>query len=215
MPEADSLVDLGTGGGELLSSLSPLPRRTFATEGYLPNVRVARRRLQPLGVEVIQTHCDDNNMLPQRGALPFRDGCIDLVIDRHESFIAREVFRVLKPSGRFVTQQVGDSNFPELNEALGARKSPTHTEWNLQTATGQIEDAGLEVTDSRQARLEAWFSDVGAIVCYLKAIPWQLPGFSTEEYQERLRELDRTIRKNGPFRVTFPRFLVQASRPGV
>src|SRR5204863_4615766 len=42
-----SLLDMGTGGGEFLSSLHPLPKHTCATEGYVPNVSVARQRLEP------------------------------------------------------------------------------------------------------------------------------------------------------------------------
>lgn len=72
------MIDLGTGGGELLSHLAPLPPVTCATEGYVPNVPVAAKRLSALGVEVIQTYCDDNDTVPQRGSLPFRDSSIDL-----------------------------------------------------------------------------------------------------------------------------------------
>jgi len=213
LQSSDSLVDIGTGGGELLSSLHPLPPRTVATEGYRPNVAVARRRLGPLGVDVVQTYCDDNTRLPQRGALPFRDDSIGLVADRHESFIAKEVFRVLRPSGRFVTQQVGDSNFPELNRALGADEPPTSARWNLAAASEQLEAAGFTIADSRQARLEARFHDVGAVVSYLRAVPWQVPDFSVEGYRHRLLRLDAVIRRDGSFRVTFPRFLVQAVKP--
>ena len=211
LPKARSLLDLGTGGGELLSSLHPLPIHTFATEGYPPNVPVAKRRLQPLGIELVETFCDDNTMLPQRGALPFRDRSIDLVIDRHESFIATEVFRVLGRSGRFVTQQVGDSNYPELNAALGEPSGPGV--WNREEASRQIQEVGMEVTDSRQTRLEAWFTDVGAVVYYLRSVPWQVPGFSVEKYTDRLRQLDRSIREKGPLQVTYPRFLLQALKP--
>src|SRR5689334_7703210 len=49
---AQSLLDMGTGGGEFLSSLQPLPAHTCATEGYAPNIPVARQCLEPLGVKV-------------------------------------------------------------------------------------------------------------------------------------------------------------------
>jgi tRNA G46 methylase TrmB len=48
-----ALLDLGTGGGEFLATLAPLPPSTVATEGYPPNVDVARKRLALLGVEVV------------------------------------------------------------------------------------------------------------------------------------------------------------------
>jgi hypothetical protein len=67
---AESIIDLGTGGGEQLSSLGPLPRRAFDTEGYLPNLPVARRRLRRLRVELVRTYCEDNTSSTQRDALP-------------------------------------------------------------------------------------------------------------------------------------------------
>jgi SAM-dependent methyltransferase len=94
-----TFVDLGTGGGELLSSIAPLPTRTVATEGYPPNLPVARARLGPLGVQVVPIRSPDRIPLPDRFAT--------LVLSRHEEFDAREIFRVLRPGGTFLTQQVG------------------------------------------------------------------------------------------------------------
>lgn len=39
--------------------------------------------------------------------LPFKDSSFDVVANRHESFDVGEVYRVLRPGGYFVTQQVG------------------------------------------------------------------------------------------------------------
>ena len=44
-----SLLDMGTGGGEFLASFSGLPKNTIATEGHLPNVPIARKKLEPPG----------------------------------------------------------------------------------------------------------------------------------------------------------------------
>jgi hypothetical protein len=62
LPDTASLLDLGTGGGEFLSNLAPLPPRTAATEGYPPNLPLARHRLEPLGVEV--KPIGEDNLLP-------------------------------------------------------------------------------------------------------------------------------------------------------
>lgn len=119
LKQAGSLLDLGTGGGEFLTALKPLPKTTCVTEGYPPNARISKRRLRALGVEVVQTYCEDNEgTAPQRGALPFRTETFDVVMDRHEAYIAREVHRVLKPEGVFITQQVGDGNNAELHAFL-------------------------------------------------------------------------------------------------
>jgi hypothetical protein len=73
---AGSLLDMGTGGGEWLASLTPHPARTVATEGWPPNVPVAARRLRPAGIPVVQDEgaADNTAEDPGRGRLPFRAG---------------------------------------------------------------------------------------------------------------------------------------------
>src|SRR5712692_1038697 len=52
--ESPDLLDLDTGGGELLAGLAYRPQRTIATESYPPNVSVAARRLHPMNVQVVK-----------------------------------------------------------------------------------------------------------------------------------------------------------------
>ncbi len=111
MQHAESMVDMGTGGGEFLSMLQPFPSTIFATEGYAPNVPIARKKLEPLGVTVIEV-TDDT-------ALPFQDGQFNLIINQHESYAASEVKRILSPNGIFFTQQVGGLDCAELNDQFG------------------------------------------------------------------------------------------------
>ncbi|GAA3100923.1 class I SAM-dependent methyltransferase [Streptosporangium carneum] len=204
LPRAEALLDLGTGGGEFLASLAPLPPRTAATEGYEPNVPVARRRLEPLGVEVAEIGEDD--------VLPFPDGSFDLVVNRHESYDPREIWRVLAPGGVFVTQQVGGRDVEELNQALGA---PWHDyrDWDLASASPRIADAGLDVVWSAEAHVPAEFRDIGALVLFLRITPWQAPGFDVERYADRLRALHENMRRGRPLRARSHRFaLVARSR---
>lgn len=209
--KSESLLDLGTGGGEFLSSLAPLPKNTFCTEGYRQNVTVARYRLKPLGVEVVCNFCDDNNIPSQRGALCFRGESLDLIMDRHESFIASEVFRALRKGGIFLTQQVGTGNLIDLNELLGA--NVPDAEWNIKECVKQIEAVGLEIIEYADAKLKTTFKDVEAIACYLLSVPWQVPDFSVDRYLRALRKIHDSIEKNGPVEATSTRFFVSAKRP--
>ena len=67
--------------------------------------------------------------------------------------------------------------------------------------------------DAREAVPLTGFADVGAVVYYLKAIPWQIPDFSVDLYFDRLKELERRARTEGCIVVRGHRFLLDATKP--
>lgn len=206
IPLSRSLLDLGTGGGELLASLAPLPHETYATEGYRPNLRLARARLEPLGVQVL--------FADQGGPLPIPSHSIDLVADRHTGFSPAEVSRVLRPGGRFVTQQVGAANYGELNACFGVEPpAGLNDVLSAEALAHEVKTSGLEIVEKRDARLPDEFLDIAAVVYYLKAVPWQVPGFSVEAYRKQLRQIHSEIERGGRFRVTAHRILLVADKP--
>lgn len=214
----ESMLDLGTGGGEVLSQLAPLPALTVATEAYAPNALVAGRRLNPRGAHVIQVEGAPENYstldapLTDAPRLPIRDRAFDLVIDRHESYLAAEVFRVLRPGGTFLTQQCGGKNYGGLNDLLGLA-ALRFEGWDLSNAIRQLQAAGFDVLEAREQFTDAHFHDVGAIVYFLKAAPWQAPEFDVSKSQKRLAELHSQIRNDGPLTVQGHHFMIEARRP--
>ncbi len=200
-----SLLDQGTGGGELLASLMPLPPDTHATEAYSPNQIIAAERLTPLGVKV--------HPIQGKRTLPFSDNSFDLIINRHDSFDAEENFRLLKPGGYFITQQVGGLDNLELNQVLEDKLSFPFINWGLAAALTSLYEAGFEVERAEKAALLSTFKDIGAVAYYLKAIPWQVEGFSVKTHSKALAALHEIIERQGGFQVTTHRFLVIAQRP--
>ncbi|MGI8316288.1 class I SAM-dependent methyltransferase [Halobacillus mangrovi] len=201
MRNTESMLDMGTGGGEFLSRLRPLPDYTAATEGYEPNLPVARDCLEPLGVNVVQTKEDD--------ILPFEDNRFDLIVNKHESFDPSEVKRVLKPGGTFLTQQVGGLDCLQINEALHAEENE-YKDWNLTEAMNGLKAQDFKVITSREDYPVQRFFDIGALVYYLKAIPWQVPGFNLDDYQDALYSIYGMMKDRGYFEVRQHRFLIQA-----
>lgn len=201
-----SLLDLGTGGGELLASMAPLPPDTWVTENYPPNGPIARARLEPLGVRVVTDVLDD--------ALPFADGAFDLVIDRHESYDPTEVFRILKPGGRFITQQVGGRDCLQLNELLQDEVHFEFADWGPATALAGLATAGFQIAGWGEAWIDTRVADIGAVVYYLRAIPWQIEGFTVEGYRSRLLAMHRRIQRDGNLVLQSHRFLIEAIKPG-
>ena len=125
--------------------------------------------------------------------------------------MATEVYRVLKPQGVFITQQVGDGNNAELHDFLqGETRNTAQRSWDLKKAVVELKAADLNVEDQRAESTKSRFFDIGAVVYYLKAIPWEIPSFSTGRYSQKLRELDKMIRSEGFFEVSTTRFFVMA-----
>jgi len=201
---AHSLLDMGTGGGELLASLAPLPAETHATEAYPPNQPIAEARLSPLQVKLHRTKDDQ--------PLPFDDSTFDLVINRHDSYIPEELYRVLKPGGTFITQQVGGLDNLELNQVLQEKLSFPYDRWSMAAALTGLYRAGFSVERAEKAALKTTFMDIGAVVYYLKAIPWQVPEFNPDTHREKLIELHQIIERQGQFVTTAHRFLIIAHR---
>jgi SAM-dependent methyltransferase len=212
---ARTMLDMGTGGGEALSRLPVRAARTVAAEAWPPNVPVAGRRLLPLGIPVIQDEAARDNMdqngVHDGGRLPLRDGSLDLICNRHESFLALEVSRVLAPGGSFVTQQVDYHDNDDLAQILGIETPEAPDSW-IGLAERQVTEAGLVIEEAARAGQRTRFDDIAAVVFYLKAVSWSIPGYSLEKYRDRLRGLYEDA-SAWPVVTTGHRFLLVASKP--
>jgi SAM-dependent methyltransferase len=202
---ADSMLDLGTGGGEWLVSLPHRPRLTIATESWRPNVDVARNRLAPLGVEVVEVDgCPDNDDQGPQGAngprLPFDDHVFELVTARHEAFVAQEVARLVAGGGHFATEQLGVDGHRGFRELFGAALRFSVSPF-LELIIRQLERAGMRVDESAEATQVISFGDVGALAWFLRMVPWAVPDFSVERYRQQLVVLDEEMRRRGPLKV--------------
>jgi len=200
--DARSLLDMDTGGGEFIAALPQRSPQTSATEGYAPNVLVARQRLTPLGVEVVEVH--------DVTRLPFADNQFDLITNRHGAYDPPEVRRVLAADGLFITQQVGSQTNRRLHELLGDATRADY--WDLVTAVRDLEATGFRIIEQREAFPVTRFYDVGAIVYYLKAVSWEIPDFSVDRYFDKLVEIHTLIQSDGYVDVPFHQFFVRAQR---
>lgn len=207
------LLDMGTGGGEFLSSLKPLPRNTYATESHEPNVPIAKNRLEPLGIKVIQLQNGDQ----ENSLLPFKDNFFDLIINRHEYYDSKEVYRILKPNSIFITQQVGYKNNETLRMIFGSiidEEGQFHKKyyWDLQTAIDFLEKAGFNISNSMEHIGYSRLKDIRAVTYLLKIIPWEFPNFSIEKYKTQLYNIYAKIVDDGFFETKMHRFFIIAKK---
>jgi SAM-dependent methyltransferase len=204
--QADNVLDLQSGSGELLATLPHLPALLVATEGYRPNLTLAAQRLRARGVQVVGT--DD-----RYEQLPFSDAVFDLVTSRHPvTTWWHEIGRVLRPGGSYLSQQVGPNSMRELSEYImgpwltGSARDP-------RLAVQRATDAGLVVSDLREERLRTVFYDIGAVVYFLRLVIWVVPDFSVERYRDRLWSLHQQIDRDGHYVAHASRFLIEAGKP--
>lgn len=202
---AESALDIDTGGGEVVNEAPVLPRRLTVTESWQPNARRARELLGPRGVEVVETRPGE--------PLPFADGTFDLVTSRHPvSPDWPEIRRVLTDGGHYLAQHVGPASAFELIEFFLGPLPEARKGRDPEVEAAAARTAGLVVDELRTARLQMQFHDIGAVVWTLRKCVWWVPDFSTERYEERLRDLDARLRSDGPFVAYSSRHLIEAHR---
>ena len=201
-----SILDMGTGGGEFYAQLAPFPPRAWATEAYPPNVPIAKARLEPLGVRVVRIDDEIN--------LPLADSQFEFIINRHESYAPAELWRMMRSGAVFLTQQVGDRNDRELAEMLAAPALEFDAPWHVDVAAAELADVGFQIVQRCEAFPMTRIYDAGALAYYFKAIPWEIEDFSVDRYLDALIDLAARIESEGYIEVTSHRFLIEARKLG-
>ena len=205
MKQSASVLDLDTGGGERFLELQGhWPPKVVATEHYPPNFKLATERLAPFGAMVIDIQLSDF------GLMPFEDGEFDLIMNRHAAFNPDEVARALAAGGTFLTQQVHGLSTADLLAAFDAR--PQWPEATPAKYLPRLKGAGLEIVNLQDWSGQLSFADVGAIVYYLKAVPWLVPGFSVESRLKYLLTLQKRLDDNESLTFTVRKYLIEARK---
>jgi SAM-dependent methyltransferase len=205
MGQARAVLDMGTGGGERLLALRDhWPEKVVVTEDYAPNVKLARERLEPLGVRVVET------ALNRYTSMPFADGEFDLVLNRHSGTNPGEVARVLAPGGSFLTQQIHGLYAQDLIAAFDAE--PPWPQATMENKVHRLKEAGLAILVAEEWSGKLSFTDVGAIVYYLKAVPWLVEGFAVETHLGYLMALQDRLDRSGSLVFEARKYLVEARR---
>ena len=194
------LLDMGTGGGEFLLSLNHPYSNTSVTEKWIPNVKLCKQKLEPIGIQVKQVFNDSE--------LPFEDNTFDIIINRHESFDIKEVERILKPEGIFITQQVGGKNNEILSKALIDNFNPLYADNTLDNTLKNLENSLFKILYANEYFPYLRFKDIGAIVYFAKVIEWEFPNFSVEDCFDKLCKSNEDINIKGYIESFEHRYIV-------
>mgnify|MGYP003292533719 FL=1 len=198
------ILDIDTGGGEFLLSLHHPYKNTSATENYPPNIELCQNTLLPLGI--------DFRSADGKGNLPFEDERFDLVLNRHGDLNPEEIYRVLKPGGIFITQQVGAENDRELVELLCGHTDLPFPDQHLKIISVQFSQTGFEILDGRECFRPIRFYDVGALVWFARIIEWEFPGFSVDGCLDRLLQAKEILDHQGVITGQIHRFILKCAK---
>ena len=136
----------------------------------------------------------------------------DLILNRHGGFDAAETFRLLRPDGMFITEQVGGNNDRDLVEMVlpGADKPFPHLTLDEQRPV--FESVGFKIVRAEEAYRPIKFYDVGAFVWFAHVIEWEFPDFSVSKCFERLLKMQEIIDRDGRLEGTIHRYLIAARK---
>jgi hypothetical protein len=223
LPGATRLLDMGTGEGGVLAGLAPLPPLTVAYEQWPPTIPAAVDTLRPLGVHLVQASSSGDNVAhpgdeppgtglsggERRPALPFADSAFDLVLSRHEAYDPTDVRRIISDGGTFLTQQVGSDEAASVRSLFDLPiDGPS---WGAGVAVAQLEAVGWRIIDVREERALSEFTDIAALIAYVRSLPWAYWDLDLGQAVPRLRQLHDQARVR-PIPAVTHRFLVRADR---
>ena len=157
----DAVLDIGTGGGEKLLTLSQYFERGIGIDPDPDMIRTARENgLSQSNVSFEEMGAED---------LGFPDAALDVVLARHAPIHVPEVTRVLKPGGYFLTQQIGAHNMANIRRAF---RTGSYIEYDDEY--GSCIDAftryGCRIIATGAYDINYWVKGIASLVFWFKAI---------------------------------------------
>lgn len=170
------VLDIGTGGGEVFLRLAPLFREGIGIDVDSEMIRVAQEH----SPRALRDRVSFLTMSAE--TIRFPAASFDIILNRQAPFVPAEVARVLRPSGMFVTQQVGDHNTQNIFEALGWESNGTYIRVlladqgqpppiSLESAAADFTRSGCMIVRQESYDVPYYFQDLASLVFWLRAAP--------------------------------------------
>ena len=177
LARTDSVLDIGTGGGELFLTLASCFRKGTGIDVSEEMIEQALRNKRTRGITNVEFKVMDGNHLE------FSDAEFEIVLNRHCDVNVSETGRVLRPQGYFVTQQVGYRNTVNILEAFGWTPASFADGWwqPVEELAAAFEQSGCRVVAKAEYDVRYWFCDIESLVFWLKAAPLPEP-FDVEKH---------------------------------
>lgn len=163
--QSDSLLDIGTGGGETLISIAQKASLSVGIDLSSAMIQTANQNLMNANKTNVRfMHMDAEN-------LEFPQNFFNVVSCRHSPFNAAEVAKVLVKDGLFLTQQVSEHDKLNLTQAFG-RGQHNHLDGTLKNRyIKELNEAGFFDIQSYEYDATEYYETYEDLVFLLKHTP--------------------------------------------
>jgi len=200
------LLDIGTGGGEKFLKFAPKVKEAIGIDVDPKMIKTARENLRKSGLSNVKFEVCDSEKLR------LGDQEFDVVIDRQAPFNPKEVARVLKPGGVFITQQVSEGdklNFKEIfrrGDSYGIKSGTLKNRY-----LGELRKAGMEIIEEKTANTIEYYRSMDDVIFLLANTPI-VPDFDFEREQDKLKQIEERFTTEKGIKTNAERFLIVAKK---
>ncbi|UVI30200.1 class I SAM-dependent methyltransferase [Paenibacillus spongiae] len=206
--KSDFLLDIGTGGGEQLLSITEAALLLVGIDQSAGMIETANDNLA-------KARKDNVRMLQMDAErIDFPRGFFNVVSCRHSPFSASEAAKVLTEDGLFLTQQVSEDDKINLAQAFGRRQADDGAnDGTLKNKyISELQEAGFRDIQSYDYDAVEYYETYEDLIFLLKHTPI-IPGFGQDENDFAV--LEQFIRDNQTskgIRTNAKRFMIIARK---
>ncbi|RSL30551.1 class I SAM-dependent methyltransferase [Salibacterium salarium] len=171
----DILLDLGTGGGESVLKISSSLLLLIGIDLSSGMVETAQSNLKKSNVSNV------NFFQMSSENIQFPSGFFDVISSRHAPFSSKEVFKVLKNEGHFLTQQVSEADKLNVKEAFGRGQAFNQSDGTLKEQyIRELRNAGFSEVKSYEYNAVDYYQRPEDLLFLLKHTP-TIPNFGQDK----------------------------------
>ena len=194
----DYLNVISVDGGNFTSQFEKLPPITYSVE---LNPTKARETLEEKGVKV--------TTFTSQGKMPFKDEKLDVVVNELSNYDKFEMYRILKPGGYLVVDQLGSDNYKEIINMFIPFK--LKGQWNKEACQLTLTEIGFDIVDSYEDVGHIRFHSLSAVLAFMKSIsPERVEKY--EQFMNFYADVLKKIKKNQFYEITTHKFMVIARK---
>lgn len=192
------LAVISVDGGNFTSQFEHLPPITYSVE---LNPTKARETLEEKGIKV--------TTFTSQGKMPFKDEKLDVVVNELSNYDKFEMYRILKPGGYLVVDQLGSDNYKEIINMFIPFK--LKGQWNKESCQATLSEIGFEIVDSYEDIGRIRFQSLSAVLAFMKSIsPERVEKY--EQFMNFYADVLKKIKKNQFYEITTHKFMVIARK---